>query len=129
MKLSTRYGITGVAALAALSVVQWLRGIARSHSEVSDYLLGVSPNLCAAVAITFVTLSVWADQQKWIGRRVARRWFLFSAAFAGFGLVGWEVIQRTSDKFIFDGDDIGATIAGLALSAAVFELVTPRTTE
>jgi hypothetical protein len=129
MKLSTRYGIAGITALAALSVVQWLRGVEFSRGEVSDYLLGVLPNLCAAVAITFVVLSIWADQQKLIEYRAARLWFFIAAATAGAGLIGWEVVQRTSDNFVFDGNDIGATLAGLVLSGAFFHLVTPHGTE
>jgi len=69
MKLSVRYGTAGIVALAALSGVHWLRAIGFSQGEVSGYLLGVLPNLCAAVAITFVVLSIWADQQKLIDQR------------------------------------------------------------
>ncbi len=126
MKLSTRYGIAGLAALASLTAVQWLRENKLSSSAVSDYLLGVAPNLCAAIAITFVFLSILADQKKLTEHRSARRSFLFAAALAGAGLLGWEVVQRTSDNFVFDSNDIGATLAGLALSGVIFHLVTPR---
>jgi hypothetical protein len=119
----------GIAALAALSGVHWLREIESSRGEVSEYLLGVSPNLCAAVAITFVLLSVWADQQKLIEYRTASRWFLGVAAISGIGLLGWEIFQRTSDKLVFDNNDIRATLLGIVLSGAVFHLVTPRTAE
>lgn len=129
MKLSTRYGIAGIAALAALTAVQWLREIKLPRGEVSDYFLGVLPNFCAAVAITFVLLSILAEQLKLVEYRAARRWFFLAAAFAGVGLVGWEVVQRTSDSFVFDLNDIGATLSGLVFSAAVFQLLTPRTAE
>jgi hypothetical protein len=129
MKLSVRYGTAGIVALAALSGVHWLRAIGFSQGEASGYLLGVLPNLCAAVAITFVVLSIWADQQKLIEYHTARRWFLIAAAIAGVGLLGWEVVQRSSDRFVFDSHDIAATLAGLALSGAIFHLVTPRTVE
>ncbi len=129
MKLSTRYGIAGIAALAGLSAVHWLRGLEHPRDAVSAYVLGVAPNLCAAAGIIFVVLSIWADQQKLIEYHTARRWFLIAAAIAGVGLIGWEVIQSTSDAFVFDSHDIGATLAGLAVSGAVFHLVTPRTTE
>ena len=129
MKLSTRYGIAGIAALATLTGVQWLREMKLPHDEVSDYLLGVLPNFCAALAITFVLLSILADQLKLNGTPAARRWFLFSAAVAGVGLLGWEAFQRTSDNFVFDYNDVGATLVGLVLSYFVFRLVTPHTTE
>jgi hypothetical protein len=50
-----------------------------------------------------------------------------SAAIAGVGLIGWEVIQRSSGRFVFDLHDIGATLVGLVLSGVVFHLVTPAT--
>lgn len=83
------------------------------------------PNLFAAVAITFVVLSFLTDQRKLTTRSGARPWFLMSATIAGVGLVGWEFIQRSSGRFVFDLHDIGATIGGLALAGAVFHLVTP----
>ncbi len=129
MKASTRYGLAGIAALAGLSLVHWLREIRFSRGDASDYLIGVAPNLCAAVAITFVVLSVWADQQKQVAYPAARRWFAIAAAISGVGLLGWEVFQRTSDNLVFDMHDIGATLAGLVISGAIFHLVTPRTAD
>jgi len=126
MTLSTRYGVAGIAALAALTIVQWLRENGYAHGDVSGYLLGVLPNLFAAVAITFVVLSFLADQLKVNGYRAAGRWFLASSVISGAGLVGWEFIQRTSGRFVFDIDDIGATVVGLVLSGVLFHLVTPR---
>jgi len=127
MALSTRYGIAGIGALAALTVVQWLRENGYAHGEVPGYLLGVLPNLFAAVAITFVVLSFCTDQRKLTAYGTARPWFLLSAAIAGVGLIGWEVVQRSSGRFVFDEHDIGATLVGLVLSAALFHLVTPAT--
>jgi hypothetical protein len=127
MKLPTRYGIAGIGALAALSVIHWLREIEFPRNAVSSYLLGVLPNLCAAVAITFVVLSIWADQQKLFEYPKAKRWFWIAASIAGVGLIGWELAQLTMSSFVFDINDMGATFAGLVLSSAVFHLVTPRT--
>jgi hypothetical protein len=127
MSLSTRYGIAGIGALAALTAVQWLRENGYAHDDVSGYLLGVLPNLFAAVAITFVVLSFCTDQRKLTARDSARPWFLISAAISGVGLIGWEVIQRSSGRFVFDFHDIGATLVGLVLSAALFHMVTPAT--
>jgi hypothetical protein len=127
MALSTRYGVAGIGALAALTAVQWLRENGYTHDETAGYLLGVLPNLFAAVAITFVVLSFCADQRKLTAYPGARPWFLISAAIAGVGLIGWEIIQRSSGRFVFDFHDIGATLVGLVLSAALFHLVTPAT--
>lgn len=129
MKLSTRYGVAGIAALAALTGVQWLRENGYSRGDVDGFLLGVLPNLLAAIAITFVVLSFGADQRKLDGYRAAIPWFVGSAAIAGAGLIVWEIIQRTSGNFVFDVYDIGATLVGLVVSWVVFDFVTPRAEE
>lgn len=126
MSLSTRYGIAGIGALAGLTVVQWMRENAMAQGEIAAYLLGVLPNLFAAIAITFVVLSFFADQRKLASSRAAWPWFLLAAATSGAGLLGWEYIQQSSDRFVFDLHDIGATLVGLLLSGVVFGVVTPR---
>jgi apolipoprotein N-acyltransferase len=126
MKLSTRYGAVGIAALAALTAVQWLRESGHSEGEIPAYLLGVLPNLFAAIAITFVVLSFFADQRKLTHSRNATPWFLLAATISGAGLTAWEYFQRTSDSLVFDLHDIAATIVGVALSIVFFLLVTPR---
>jgi len=126
MKLSTRYGMAGLVALAALTLAQWLRENPLLSGPVAGYSLGVAPNVFAALAITLVLLSIWADQKKLTDHRSALGPFLISAAIAGAGLIGWELIQQTSNRFVFDGHDLVATLAGLALSWVIFQLVTPR---
>ena len=58
MTLATRYGLTGIGALALLSLVHWYRGSGLSPLPGGDYLLEVLPNFAAAIAITFVQLSI-----------------------------------------------------------------------
>lgn len=126
MSLSTRYGIAGIGALAGLTVVQWMRENAVAQAEIATYLVGVLPNFFAAMAITFVVLSFFVDQRKLASRRAAWPWFLLAAAISGAGLLGWEYIQQSSDRFVYDLHDIGATLVGLLLSGVVFGVVTPR---
>lgn len=126
MKLSTRYGLCGIAALAALSAVQWLRTERPAHGEVAGFLLGVAPNVFAAAAIAFVLLGAWTDRRRPESRRAAARMFFVAAFVAGAGLTGWEFVQRASARFVFDPADLVATWTGLALSTAVFFVVTPR---
>lgn len=126
MNLSTLYGIAGIGALAGLTVVQWVRENAVAQAEIATYLVGVLPNFFAAMAITFVVLSFFADQRKLASRRAAWPWFLLAAAISGAGLLCWEYIQQSSDRFVFDLHDIGATLVGLLLSGVVFGVVTPR---
>ena len=128
MKLATRYGLAGIAPLALLAVVHWLRERRQPLGPVGDYLVGVLPNFCAALAITFVLLSIWADQQKDATPLFSRRAFLWSASISGVGLTAWELFQRSSDRLVFDPHDLGATGIGLVAATLVYFAVTPRTT-
>ena len=49
MKLSTRYGLVGLGALALLSVGHWIRGLSGDWPPVLAYVLGVLPNTAAAL--------------------------------------------------------------------------------
>lgn len=128
MRRSTRYGLAGIGALALLSLVHWLRGRPVSGEPIPTYLLGVVPNLAAAIAITFVLLSIWADQNKDAPYSAARRWFLVFAALSACGLLAWEIVQRTSARFVFDPHDVGATLVGIGAAALIFLAITPSTT-
>lgn len=79
MKAPTRYGLVGIGALSLLSSVHWLRGIGSKRSAASDYLLGVTPNFAAAIAICYVLLSIWADQRPAASFSLAVRAFLICA--------------------------------------------------
>ena len=90
------------------------------------YLLGVGPNFTAALAIAFVLLSIWADQNREATFNAAKKYFFVCAAISGFGLLGWEILQRSMASFVFDLNDIGATIPGMGLATLLFYWLTPR---
>jgi hypothetical protein len=123
MKLSTRYGLAGIGALALLTIVHRFRGRAMPPQPVRDYLLGVLPNFAAAIAITFVLLSIWRDQIPEASS--ATRPFLICASFSGLGLLAWEFFQRAGNRLVFDPHDIGATLVGLGVASLVYRLATP----
>lgn len=124
MKLSTRYGLAGIAGLALLSAVHTLRdSVVRPIT--GDYLLGVLPNFAAAIAITFVLLGIWADHTKAPSFKAAQRAFIAAASISGIGLTGWEIVQRTSSRFVFDRDDLMATGVGLIVATLIFRAMTP----
>ena len=125
LKLSTRYGLTGIGALALLSVVHWMRGLSNEWIPTVSYLLGVAPNILAAIAIPFVFMSIVADHKKDASPTSLRRWTFASLGMSLVGLIGWEFIQRTSDKLIFDVNDLGATLVGATLACAIFYVITP----
>jgi hypothetical protein len=126
MQLSTRYGFAGLAGLALLSTVHWIRDEHIDLGNLGNALVGVLPNFAAAVAITFVLLSVRADQRPGDGYLQMRRWFWISASVAAVGLIGWELIQQASDRFVFDLGDILATLVGAAASGGLFAILTPK---
>jgi hypothetical protein len=126
MKLSTRYGLVGIGALGALSLVHWVRRLQGEAPELVLYLLGVLPNVAAAIAIPFVLLSIWADQKPAATYQAARRSFVVLTLMAGIGLIAWEFMQQSSRSLYFDYHDIAATIFGLVAAWLLFVLLTPR---
>ena len=126
MQLSTRYGLVGIGALGALSLVHWGRRLQIEAPEIVLYLMGVLPNVAAAVAIPFVFLGIWADQKPAATYRAARRRIAVLTLVAGIGLIAWEYMQQSSDSLVFDYRDIAATILGLAAAWLLFVLLTPR---
>lgn len=127
--LFTRYGLAGIGALALLSLVHWLRGIAMLRRPAVDYFLGVLPNFAAAIAIAFVLLGIWADRNRDSTFEAARRAYFVCASISGLGLIGWEIFQKTSNRLVFDPHDIGATLVGIGMASLLFYSLTPRQTE
>ena len=124
MKLSTRYGWAGIGGLSLLTLVHWFREVGAVRPPIADHLLGSGPNFAAAIAITFVPFSIWADQQRDITHASAVRAFVVCAAISGVGLVCWELFQRTSANFVFDYHDLIATFVGLAFAGLLFVALT-----
>lgn len=126
MEPQTRYGLLGIGALALLSCVHWVREQQLVLQPVSGYLLGVTPNFAAAIAINFVLMSIWADRTRNANFAVARYWFFVCAAVSALGLLSWELFQKTSKRLVFDVHDMLATLVGIATAILLFYLVTPR---
>jgi hypothetical protein len=120
LKLSTRFGLAGLGGLALLSAVQWARQEHLQHGAVLTYLIGVGPNFAAAIAITFVVLAAWLDMRPVADAAAVGRRFRISAAVSALGLIGWECVQTTSHALVFDWQDVLATLAGIAVSSALF---------
>ena len=93
---------------------------------ISEYLLGVTPNFAAAIAINFVLMSIWADQTRNANFSATRYWFRLCAAVSALGLFGWELFQKTSERLVFDTHDILATLVGTSAATVLFYIVTPR---
>jgi len=123
MASSMRYGLVGMVALALLTTVHWLRDQALPPEATRDYLLGVVPNFAAAIAITYVLLSIWSEREHKAGFAGSRRAFLICAGISGVGLLGWEMTQMASDRLVFDPHDIGATLLGLATARVILPAI------
>ena len=126
MQLSTRYGLVGIGALALLTTVHQFRKMMRVSSPAGDYLLGTLPNFAAAIAITYVLLSIRADQHREAAFASIKRPFVMCASIGALGLLVWETFQKTSSRFVFDLHDIGATIIGIVAAGILFYVTTPR---
>ena len=116
MQLPQRLSITGMGGLAALSATHWMRGNILDPLPVLAFVLGVLPNLAAAFSMplilaSFVLLS-WhtPDTAKF------RRTYLWILVFTASGLCSWEFIQVRSNRFVFDTNDIVATVFGSILA-------------
>ncbi|TRW17486.1 hypothetical protein [Glacieibacterium frigidum] len=121
MPPTLRYSLTGIAALAALSGVHAVRDAGAGD----NWLMGIAPNLCAAVAIPFVALGIWVDQRRDAGRRTTLRAFAWCAAGSLSGLVVWELVQRSTSGLVFDPWDLLATVVGTGLAAALIVVLAP----
>jgi hypothetical protein len=129
MKLQTRYALAGIGALAVLSLVHWGRKMQFDAPEIVSYLMGVMPNVLAAIAIPFVFLGIWADQRPGESYPALRQRFVIVSLFTGLGLTAWELLQQSSHSLVFDLHDIGATIIGLGVGILLFILLTPKENE
>lgn len=121
MKPSTRCSLVGIAALAALSLVHFARRFEPDPGTVA-YLLGVLPNVTAAIAIPFIALSIWSDQRPAATYLAARQVFMWLVLATAAALIGWEMMQRTSRTLIYDPHDIGGTFVGLVVAVFLFHL-------
>ncbi|MCX7036998.1 MAG: hypothetical protein NT064_10560 [Proteobacteria bacterium] len=125
MKLSLKYSLVGCGALAVLSLVQWARPLSASATAPVRHLLGVLPNVTAAIAIPFVLLSIWADQHPDAMPADARYRFALYSSVTGVGLVAWEFFQQSGRSLVFDPQDLVATLVGCVLAWALFSVATP----
>lgn len=126
MKLSTRYGLVGLGGLALLTGGHWMREGSSDGAPALMYILGVLPNIAAAIAIPFVFMGIFTDQKKDASLRSIRNWFFASVFISCAGLFCWGFIQRTGDRLVFDIDDLIATVLGSFLSLVIFAAITKK---
>ena len=124
--MSLRYTVVGLAALALLTLVGWARQISFDGGEILNLLIGVLPNVAAAIAIPYVLLGIWIEERAGMSVATVRRNFIRLSIFAGSGLILWEFLQQSSRRLVFDVNDLGATLGGLLLGWLIFNWLTPR---
>ena len=116
--------------MGALSLVHWGRTLQCEASEIVYYLMGVLPNVAAAIAIPFVLLSTGLIRSQLQPIKLPVEALLaILTLVAGVGLIAWEFIQQSSRSLVYDYHDIAATIFGLVVAWLLFLLLTPRAME
>ncbi len=120
MTHATRYASTGIAALAVLSLGHWARAAGVFASPVATFILGVLPNVAAAVAIPSITAGALADMRKDRQVPIDLRTFTMLNLGSVAGLVAWEFVQRGRLSLRFDPADLVATVAGAAVAQWAF---------
>jgi len=118
--------MVGLAALALLTLVGWVRQNHLVGGPFLSFLIGVLPNVAAAIAIPYVILGAWIEQRAGMSVAVVRRNFNRLSLGAGGGLILWEFLQQSSRRLVFDVNDLGATLGGLLLGWLIFNWLTPR---
>lgn len=126
MRLPTRLILVGITSLTGLSVVHWYRRQNYRSIETTLYFIGALPNFLAAVAIPFIFLAIWNEQDLPLSQSVLRRKFIVLNLVSGIGLIVWEFLQRSSRTLVFDYHDILATICGALFAWLLFLLVMVR---
>lgn len=125
MQTTTRYALPGIAALAALEAVHYVRREQLPLSAIDQQVIGSAPNFFAAIAISFVLLAIWSAGATTSRLASSTRAFLACAAISGLSLTAWEFAQQVLRGFVFDTQDLWATLAGIFFAALLFITVTP----
>jgi len=99
MTHATRHASTGLAALAVLSLGHWARANGVFASPVATFILGVLPNVAAAVAIPSITAGALADRRKDRQVPIDLRTFTMLNLGSVAGLVAWEFVQQGACRF------------------------------
>lgn len=107
-----------------LSAGQWLRSVGFGGDwPYVRSLLGILPNFAAAIAIPVVVLAVLVEAAPGLRGDRASRAFAGLVVLSLAALVAWEVVQRRSDRLVFDPYDLLASAAGSAVALCLFRWV------
>jgi hypothetical protein len=120
MPLPQRLSITGMVGLAALSATHWMRDNILDPSPALSFALGVLPNLAAAFAMPLILASLVQLSSHPPDTAKIHRTYWWILSFTAAGLCSWEFIQARSSRFVFDTDDLVATVFGSILAYVAF---------
>jgi hypothetical protein len=119
LPLASRLSLTGMLGLAALTATHWLRAHGIPSGPVLSFVIGVTPNAAAAVAMPLILASILPSASAPNGQRA----FLGILAFTTAGLCVWEFVQAFNRHFVFDVYDLTATGVGSALAYRAYLLL------
>jgi hypothetical protein len=120
LELPYRLSATGMIGLAALSATHWLRDNPSAAGPAFSIVLGVMPNLAAALAMPLILASFSPHTSRAPVTKNSRLRYVWLLLFTTLGLCAWELVQKRSDRFVFDVYDILATGLGSALAYFAF---------
>jgi thiol:disulfide interchange protein len=118
--ISQRLALTGMGGLAVLTGTQWLREQVRDPAPAVGFALGVMPNLAAAFAMPLVLASFFPGIARVPITGRSRHSFTRLLGFTLLGLGAWEFIQTRSEQFVFDLNDLVATVLGSLFAYGAF---------
>lgn len=120
LSLSTRLSLAGMLGLAMLSATHWARAAFPKPGAGLGFLLGVLPNFTAGFAMPLILASMLPSVSGGPGALTANRRFLLLLLVTSLGLCAWEVIQARSERFVFDPNDIAATLLGAMVAFLIY---------
>ncbi|MDP2283284.1 MAG: hypothetical protein Q8L06_04030 [Pseudohongiella sp.] len=119
-----RLSVTGMIGLALLTGTHCLRENISEQNAVLALVLGSMPNLSAAFAMPLIFASFYRSQsQAQITHRTDRS-FIWIMLFTTLGLLIWELMQSSNERFVFDVNDIIATGLGAWIAYIAYVLLT-----
>lgn len=122
LTVALRLSLAGIGGLALLSGTHWARGAFPHPTSTLAFALGVLPNFAAAFAMPLVLASMLPSISAEHPTRLGRRQFMLLLLFTTLGLCAWELIQTQSSRFVFDLNDLAATVAGAVLAFVLYSI-------
>jgi len=115
-----RLSVTGMIGLALLTATHWVRENISEQGAVLALMLGSMPNLSASFAMPLIFASFKRSESQAHITHGTDRSFIWILLITTLGLLIWELMQMSNERFVFDVNDIIATGLGALLAYIAF---------